>query len=427
MKTIILLLLTFIVLNEVKSQENFEYTPGSNLRDYWYYIGPLGNENYVKITFGGLEFPYYAGSGISNAAFLDTIGPELLWQFIEFTGFSIGSVYTSFLVNVKNAKPAGQSFADIGNSVIIPSRYFTTGGVYVQDRMGKIAFGVSKSFYDTPVYTSESFFIDSTYLIVLKYTFVSGSNNDLMSLFVFSQPPPADEPAPMAVANPHFTDIPDVGCFEILMGLSNSPQLTIDGIYMRDEWDNNILPVDLKSFVYQIDVNNVALSWETSAEQNNYGFEVHRKAVNEEWLKIGFVKSKGNSDFPFSYIFQDKNLKCGSYLYRLKQTDFNGNSRFYDLKSEVIIGLPEKFSLSQNYPNPFNPETKIEYSIPFGSKVNISVYDIFGREIKKLVNEYKDAGYYSVKFNGSNFASGVYFYQLEAGSFNATKRMMIIK
>ena len=94
---------------------------------------------------------------------------------------------------------------------------------------------------------------------------------------------------------------------------------------------------------------------------------------------------------------------------------------------ELLNGNPNVFSLSQNYPNPFNPVTVINYSIPENSVINIKVYDILGREVKHLVNEYKPAGNYSVSFDGSNLSSGVYFYKLEAGNFSEIKKMILMK
>jgi hypothetical protein len=88
---------------------------------------------------------------------------------------------------------------------------------------------------------------------------------------------------------------------------------------------------------------------------------------------------------------------------------------------------PYKYTLGQNYPNPFNPTTTISYSIPNDLIVKIKIYDIAGREISALVNELKASGNHSVSFNGSNLASGVYFYKIEAGSFIETKRMVLVK
>jgi hypothetical protein len=90
-------------------------------------------------------------------------------------------------------------------------------------------------------------------------------------------------------------------------------------------------------------------------------------------------------------------------------------------------GYPEDFKLEQNYPNPFNPVTKISYSIAKQGLVTLKIYDMLGREIKTLVNEVKTPRAYIVDFNGSNFASGVYFYKIQAGDFMQVKRMVLIK
>jgi hypothetical protein len=91
--------------------------------------------------------------------------------------------------------------------------------------------------------------------------------------------------------------------------------------------------------------------------------------------------------------------------------------------------IPDKFALYQNYPNPFNPITKIKFDIATHSvgQTFLSVYDIQGREIQTLVNEPLQPGTYEVTFNGSNFASGVYFYQLRTGEFVNTKKLILIK
>jgi hypothetical protein len=90
-------------------------------------------------------------------------------------------------------------------------------------------------------------------------------------------------------------------------------------------------------------------------------------------------------------------------------------------------GIPNKYALNQNYPNPFNPVTLISYSIPKQSFVKITVYDLLGREIQKLVNEVKIAGTYNVAFDGENLSTGVYYYKLESDGFVDVKKMMLIK
>jgi photosystem II stability/assembly factor-like uncharacterized protein len=93
---------------------------------------------------------------------------------------------------------------------------------------------------------------------------------------------------------------------------------------------------------------------------------------------------------------------------------------------------PKNYLLSQNYPNPFNPVTKIKYSIPQNVKretgnVNLKIYDVLGREVATLVNEEKPAGEYEVEFDGSSLTSGIYFYQIKAGEFLQTKKMVLLK
>ncbi|MFI5144821.1 MAG: T9SS type A sorting domain-containing protein, partial [Ignavibacteria bacterium] len=112
----------------------------------------------------------------------------------------------------------------------------------------------------------------------------------------------------------------------------------------------------------------------------------------------------------------------------LADTVFAYCSRGYIIGVESSSNnVPQRFSLAQNYPNPFNPVTKIEYAMPKGGNVELKVYDVLGKEVITLVNEHKPAGNYSVEFNGTNFASGVYFYKMVSGDFTAVKKMLIVK
>jgi hypothetical protein len=94
---------------------------------------------------------------------------------------------------------------------------------------------------------------------------------------------------------------------------------------------------------------------------------------------------------------------------------------------EVVKEKPTTFELAQNYPNPFNPATTINYQLPTNALVTLKVYDVIGREVATLVNARQEAGRYTVNFNASTLASGVYFYRLQAGSFVETKKMMLVK
>jgi len=90
-------------------------------------------------------------------------------------------------------------------------------------------------------------------------------------------------------------------------------------------------------------------------------------------------------------------------------------------------GLPDGFALSQNYPNPFNPTTNINFDIGKPSNVKLTIYNILGERITTLVNEFLNTGNYTVRFDGRNLASGVYFYSLETGDYKFYKKMMLLK
>lgn len=192
-----------------------------------------------------------------------------------------------------------------------------------------------------------------------------------------------------------------------------------------------VLPVELTNFAYNIFRNNVSLNWSTSSEINNSGFYIERKSRNTEWNNLGFVSGNGTVNNVSNYSFTDRNLESGYFSYRLKQVDFNGEYRYYNLGSEIIIGTPSEFSLSQNYPNPFNPSTKINYEIPVDAEVSLKLFDISGKEVFSLVNEFKTAGYYTVNFSGDKLSSGTYFYRLTTfdglKQVSETKKMVLTK
>ena len=189
--------------------------------------------------------------------------------------------------------------------------------------------------------------------------------------------------------------------------------------------DPTPVPVELISFTAAVQKNNVTLNWSTASETNNRGFEIQRKSENDNWITIGFREGKGTAADRQEYSFTDRNVLQGSYLYRLKQMDFNGSSTATNAV-DVEVGPPE-YSLSQNYPNPFNPTTTIDYQVAEPGFVTLKIYNILGEEAAVLVNELKKAGTYTIIFNGSSLAGGVYIYRLTGGSFSASRKFVLIK
>ncbi|MDY0082339.1 MAG: T9SS type A sorting domain-containing protein [Ignavibacteriaceae bacterium] len=249
----------------------------------------------------------------------------------------------------------------------------------------------------------------------------------------------------------------DNGYYWIYVGLKNifeTTCLAIDSmgyIYAGSSYEGifrtpgrTTIPVELFSFTASVLENKVELNWSTATETNNSGFEILKKKSGDrsqesEWENIGFVPGHGTTIETQHYSFTDNHVNPGKYQYRLKQIDFDGTFE-YSKTIEVEVNSPTKFYLEQNYPNPFNPSTKIKYSIPSvtlrqaqsDNWVTLKVYDVLGNEVATLVNEYKPAGTYEVNFNsnsdeGQNLSSGIYFYQLKAGDFVQSKKMMYLK
>jgi len=238
-----------------------------------------------------------------------------------------------------------------------------------------------------------------------------------------------------------FYTAPDSELVDTIYSVANS--VNGDGIPSNlDQWNfgenfeihviDNPIPVEFSNFIAMVNFNNVQISWTTLSEINNSGFEIERKAESSDWSKISFVPGFGTTTETHSYTYNDSKLKVGSYSYRLKQIDLNG-SFVYSNVVNIDVSVPGEFVLEQNYPNPFNPTTKIKFTIPFtlseleGTLVTLKIYDILGKEVATLVNEVKSAGEYEIEFSGTGLTSGIYYYKLIVGSFNETKKMIMMK
>jgi hypothetical protein len=192
-----------------------------------------------------------------------------------------------------------------------------------------------------------------------------------------------------------------------------------------------IIPVELVSFNANVDEKYVTLSWFTATETNNLGFEVERcekllGRAQSDWNKLSFVEGKGTTAEATHYSFVDVIEKPGTYLYRLKQIDFDGTF-FYSPEVEIEIIGPAEFALYQNYPNPFNPSTTIKFALPADSRVKINIYNSLGQLVETLVDKELESGYHEVSFDASRLASGVYLYQLQAVDYISAKKMLLLK
>jgi hypothetical protein len=225
-----------------------------------------------------------------------------------------------------------------------------------------------------------------------------------------------------------------VGFFDFLHGSTGTaPQ----GREIHPVLAMNIIttPVELSSFTFKVVDNSVKLEWETKTEINNNHFEIERRDVSPYWYKIATVQGAGNSNTPKQYFYLDQKLPSnGTYYYRLKQVDNDGQEKFSNEIEANVNFIPSVYSLENNFPNPFNPSTVIRYSIPVESNVKLNVYNSLGQiVVNELTTGIKQAGTYDINFNAYSLKSGIYYYTLRATStdgkhnFTATKKMIFMK
>jgi hypothetical protein len=191
-----------------------------------------------------------------------------------------------------------------------------------------------------------------------------------------------------------------------------------------------LLPVELITFTAQeisgLISEEVELRWKTASEKNNYGFYVERSSIGNKFENIGFVAGAGSCNTICEYKFNDRDVEIGKYSYRLKQMDTNGQFS-YSESIQIEVAAPKSYSLEQNFPNPFNPKTDIVFRVKEDGKVRITVYDILGREVERLVDGQLKAGTHRITFNGQQLPSGLYLYRMEAADFQQVKKMALIK
>jgi hypothetical protein len=199
----------------------------------------------------------------------------------------------------------------------------------------------------------------------------------------------------------------------------------LDGIKGVD-----IVPVELVSFSAEVIGDEVVLKWLTATETNNRGFEVERASSSttpvQGWAKIFFVEGRGTTTEMTDYSYKDKITNPGTYVYRLKQIDFNGTVSYSE---EIVVDItgPKDYALYQNYPNPFNPTTTIKFALPIDSRVKLNVYNTLGQLVETLVDREMESGYHEVNFDAARLSSGVYLYQLQTGNYISTQKMLLLK
>jgi hypothetical protein len=164
---------------------------------------------------------------------------------------------------------------------------------------------------------------------------------------------------------------------------------------------------------------------------NNFVHGTNEAKINGQWTPMDNVFYSSRTDIfdpgllgTWSDFWFNLTIPSGAELNVYYKINPNYSIESVSDKNNIIL---KDYSLSQNYPNPFNPSTSIRFTIPSDGLVQLKVYDILGKEVATLVNEYKHNGDYEIKFDARNLSSGIYIYKINSGSFNQSKMMVLLK
>lgn len=222
-----------------------------------------------------------------------------------------------------------------------------------------------------------------------------------------------------------FTFVNDPDKFNYQHGIRRLP----NGNILLFDNGNFHTPPHSRAVEYSLDeVNKTAtLVWQYRNTPDNFGFAMgfaQRLDNGNTLISWGSTIPTLTEVTPAGTIALEMSLPQGVYSYRAFKFPWDGKPLYIDLTAAKI---PTAYRLKQNYPNPFNPATKIDFDLPENAFVNLSIYDVLGKEVKNIYNTELPAGPYSVSFSSSQLPSGVYFYKLTSNNFTETKKMVIIK
>lgn len=425
MKRIFLPFILFVLsinLNAQMTIENFAYgiasgTSADTLTNparggsVWRRHSGTGGPITYKNT--SLSFPGYFSNNIGGSVGFTFASGSREDANRTVTPYSSGNVYVSFLLNMSNNGGASADYF----FHLLDTSFMTSfrGRHYI--KAGSVAntfnIGINKGSSATPVYSPINYPLDTTLLVIVKYSF-NPTLLDTISTYIipFGTAIPSTEPTTptMVTADISTADMAVLNAVAIRQGTSGTMAGTIDGIRVSNSWANTALPVKLTSFEAQIsNQQTTVLTWATSSEINNKGFEVESSLDGINFETIGFVAGAGNSAKSQKYFFEHNATE--NAFYRLKQIDFDGKYNYSQIVSVKNTELETKLS-----PNPFNDFIEISTNGPIQ---RAEVIDIQG---KVVLSETSQSNMLSL--DAKALLKGIYFIKIYQGDSVITKRIV---
>jgi hypothetical protein len=463
--------MTFLSLSPFNDQVYFASGPF-----YWWggsylYKTTNGGDTFSPVdTLGNSNFDFYYdidGNNIYRLGWLGYPTYSVKRSAVQGNAFTWENIYSSqnVLYLCLDESQSGAIYLADGNKIMFSSNYGTTFNLYKV--LDKKIIGIYKKPDSDKLYAAT------------KYKLYEITNNSLSLIKSLPIPSEALEFYPLQIGNKWFYEridysldwitgntIIDTSYFQRrVIGLENKPNGK--RYYKIDDYDfytklkfENFERIDSSTgLVYRYDSTLDSTDFECiiddlMVEQGNlintsrlysYYNPVGMIFENEDYFNDWGSYRKRNGFSGGSFGAEYYSLTQGIGLDSVFVSLIDAFDAYIDIKGCVINGivygdttltdfdgcieplLPTHFELEQNYPNPFNPSTKICWQSPVAAHQTLKVYDVLGNEVATLVDEYRNAGSYEIDFNASSLSSGIYFYQLKAGDFINTKKMIVLK
>jgi hypothetical protein len=370
-----------------------------------------GTGNPVKYLGTSLSYAGYNSSGLGGSAGFTFLSASAEDAHRNVQTISSGSVYISFLLKMNaSGGTTGDYFFHIMDTSFLTAfraRLYIRNG----STTGTYKIGINKGSNAAPAYSTLDYKLDSTVLVVVKYSF-NATFTDTVSAYIYTSGIPTSEPATATIVAPdHSTgDLAVFNAIALRQGTVGTMNGVIDGIRVSNSWANGPLPVNLVNFSGVINPGaGTQLIWRTAQERNNKGFEVERSLDGENFETLDFVKGFGNSDKIQSYTYFVSGEETA--LYRLKQIDFDGKYEY-----SPIVSVTSEIGAVELSPNPFVNAIKLN-SVNTIEKVEI--VDLTG---KVLITETLSNQMAEIKTD--HLTNGVYFINITQGGSVQTKRIV---
>lgn len=314
----VLLFIPSLLKTQILFTENFDYPAGDSIGAHGWNWN-TGVTNTIFVTSPGLVFANYISSGVGNACHLRNNGND---AYKSFTADSLGSIYLSFMVNVDSIRTAGDYFI----ALISPTSTTNyTARFYAKDSLGGLAFGLSKSTAGSGgiFYTAGNYTRGVTYLVVIKYQFNPGQNDDAMNAYIFSAGIPLTEPGSPAIGPVTGTaNDAAIGRVALRQGSAvNAPTLNVDGLNVYKNWAN-ILSTSISQ--------NATIAESFSLSQNypnpfNPQTKIDFSIPQRGYVTLNIFNSLGET----VETLVSSNLNAGTYTVDFNGKDLNSGVYFY--------------------------------------------------------------------------------------------------